>query len=99
MLYCDPGLVRLLCVNCIESLLILAQLCNLYCLFMSRSSRVKNASSAGYKFGHLILHTYKGYELTIPVNHNPLYVLAAVGNLGASVVPFRNRSNSPPVAE
>ena len=61
--------------------------------------RVKNASSAGYKFGHLILHTYKGYELIIPVNHNPLYVLAAVGNLGASVVPFRNRSNSPPVAE
>ena len=62
-------------------------------------ARVKNASSAGYKFGHLILHTYKGYELTIPVNHNPLYVLAAVGNLGASVVPFRNRSYSHPVAE
>ena len=61
--------------------------------------RVKNANSAGYKFGHLILHTDKGYELTIPVNHNPQYVLAAVGNLGVSVVPFGNRSNSPPVAE
>ena len=61
--------------------------------------RVKNANSAGYKFGHLVLHTDKGYEITIPVNHNPLYVLAAVGNLGGSVVPFRNRSNSSSVAE
>ena len=84
----------------------LTELCACGCIVLIlRSSycfssyRVKNANSAGYKFGHLILHTYKGYELTIPVNHNPLYVLAAVGNLGASVVPFRNRSNSPPVAE
>jgi hypothetical protein len=74
-----------------------AELCII--LYASAHTRVKNANSAGYKFGHLILHTDKGYELTIPVNHNPLYVLAAVGNLGASVVPFRNRSNSPPVAE
>ena len=61
--------------------------------------RVKNDSLARYKFGHLILHTDKGYELTIPVNHNPLYVLAAVGNLGIPVVPFMNRSDSSTVAE
>ena len=51
------------------------------------------------QFGRLILHTDKGYELTTPVNHSPLYVLTVVRNLGGSVVPFRNRSNSPPVAE
>ena len=32
-------------------------------------------------------------------NSCPLYVLAVVRNIGASVVPFRNRSDSSPVAK
>ena len=67
--------------------------------YTTETTRVKNANSAGYKFGHLVLYTDKGYELIIPVNQNPLYALAAVGKLGAFVVPFRNRSDSSPVAE
>ena len=55
---------------------------------VNNTTRVKNGNSAGYKFGHPALHTGKGYELTTPVSHSPLYVLAAVRILGGSVVPF-----------
>ena len=49
--------------------------------FGHKVNRVKNVLLARYKFGHLILHADKGYELTTPVNHSPLYVLAVVRNL------------------
>ena len=56
------------------------------CHLGSVSKWLISPNSSIYKFGHLILHADKGYELATPVNHSPLYALAVVRNLGASVV-------------